>query len=291
MSARLLPLLLCPAICVAAQSPSTATATLDRSDWVRPTAPIRIAGTIHYVGTYELGAYLITSPDGHILLDGAVREAVPAIVESIRKLGFDTKDIKILLISQAHFDHVGSLAYFKRLTGARVEVMAGDDASVESGGRADYLFGGDPSLHFEPVEVDRVLHDGDEVRLGNVRLVARHTPGHTPGCTTWTTTISEAGKEYTVVFPGSTTVNPGTRLVHKPSYPGIEDDYRRTFRILESLQPDIFLAAHASFFDLERKRQRQGAEAFVDADGYRRLTASKKAEFERLVAAEAAATR
>ena len=228
---------------------------------MRPTPPLRIAGTIHYVGTHELGAYLITTSDGHILLDGTVREAAPAVVESIRTLGFDPKDIRVLLISQAHFDHVGSLAYFKRLTGARVEVMAGDDTIVESGGRTDYLFADDPALHFEPVKVDRVLHDGDEVRLGNVRLVARHTPGHTPGCTTWTTVVRERDREYSVVFAGSTTVNPDTRLVRNPSYPGIRDDYRRTFRVLESLQPDIFLAAHASFFDLESKRQRHGVDA------------------------------
>lgn len=288
----LILLLFGSALAVAAQAPAPARAGFDISGWIRPTSPLRIVGPIYYVGTSELGTYLITTSAGHILLDGVLAESAPAVVQSIRQLGFEPEDIKVLLISQAHFDHVASLAYFKRLTGARVEVMTGDDAIVESGGRSDYLFANEPSAHFDRVEVDRVLKDGDEVRLGDVRLEARRTPGHTPGCTTWITTVTDGGKRYTVVFPGSTTINPGTRLVNRPSYPGILEDYRRTFTVLESLRPDIFLAAHASFFDLEGKRQRQAAEgagAFVDPDGYRRLIGAKKATLERWVAEEAAA--
>jgi metallo-beta-lactamase class B len=287
----MLLVLLGPLVAVEAQQSPAPRPRFDTAEWVRRTEPLRIAGSIHYVGTRELGSFLITTSAGHILLDGVLRESAPGVADSIRQLGFRPEDIRILLISQAHFDHVGSLAYFKRLTGARVEVMAGDERIVESGGTADYLFANEPSAHFEPVKVDRVLHDGDEVRLGDVRLTARHTPGHTPGCTTWVTTVVEGGKRYSVVFPGSTTINPGTRLVHRPSYPGIQDDYRRTFAILDTLRPDIFLAAHASFFDLEARRGRQateGVRAFVDPDGYRQLMTVKKAAFERYVAEEAA---
>jgi metallo-beta-lactamase class B len=255
------------------------------SPWSRPTPPFRIAGPIHYVGTEELAAYLITTTEGHILLDGAEARSAPLIEQSIRAL--------ILLISQAHFDQVGSLAHFKQLSGARVEVMRGDDTLLADGGRSDYLFGADPQYHFTPVTVDRVLADGDVVRLGGVSMTARHTPGHTPGTTTWLMRILDRGRPYSVVFPGSTSVNPGTRLVHRPSYPGIAEDYRKSFALLESLEPQIFLAAHASFFDLAGRRARmkhEGVRAFVDREAYRRLIAQKKVDFEALVAKEPPAT-
>ena len=136
-----------------------------------------------------------------------------------------------------------------------------------------------PSFHFTPVTADRVLRDGEVVELGGIRLTARHTPGHTRGCTTWMTEVEENGRTYRVVFPGSTSVNPGTKLVKHPSYPGIADDYRRSFDILDSLHPEIFLAAHASFFNLADKRARmakEGAAAFVDPTGYQRQNASEE---------------
>jgi metallo-beta-lactamase class B len=167
--------------------------------------------------------------------------------------------------------------------------MQGDEALVADGGRSDYLLGAMAAAHFTPVKVDVVLADGDTVSLGGVTLTAIRTPGHTPGCATYTMSVTDKGKTYAVVFPGSTTVNPGTRLVKNPSYPGIADDFRRTFDRLASLKPDIFLGAHASFFDLEGKRARlktEGAAAFVDPDGYRRLHAQKREAFEAAVKAE-----
>ena len=167
--------------------------------------------------------------------------------------------------------------------------MQGDDTLVADGGKSDYLFGARAEAHFAPVKVDVVLKDGDTITLGGVSLTALRTPGHTPGCATYTMSVTDKGKTYAVVFPGSTTVNPGTRLVKNPSYPGIADDFRRTFDRLASLKPDIFLAAHASFFDLEGKRARmktEGAAAFVDRDGYRRLHAQKREAFEAAVKAE-----
>jgi metallo-beta-lactamase class B len=261
----------------------------DTTTWKKTATPMRIVGPIHYVGTQELGAYLITTPAGHILLDGALAESAPDIEASIRTLGFKPEDIRILLISQAHFDHVGSLAHFKKTTRARLEVMTGDDEVLASGGKTDYLFANDTSAWFEPVRADRILRDGDSVALGSVTLKALRTAGHTPGTTTWTTTVMDGAKRYFVVFPGSTSVNPGTRLVRNPSYPGIADDFRRTFAVLLSLKPDIFLAAHASFFGLEAKRGRaatEGPAAFVDRPGYIEAIAGKKAAFEKLVAEE-----
>ena len=274
-------------ICAALAMPVAASAQ-DTQAWRRPFEPFRIIGNIHYVGTEELGAFLITTPEGHILLDGGLPESAVMIQQSIRALGFAVEDVKYLLNSQAHFDHVGSLAGLEAASGAQVLVMAGDEQVVAHGGRGDYLFG-DREM-FPPVAVDRVLRDGDLVSLGGTTLTAHHTPGHTRGSTTWTVTVTEGGRDYRVVFPASTTVNPGTRLLGAPSYTGIRQDFERTFAVLERLEPDVFLAAHASFFGLAGKRARQKAGAavnpFIDPDGYRQLTARKKRDFEAVLKAQ-----
>ncbi|MEO5822146.1 MAG: subclass B3 metallo-beta-lactamase [Vicinamibacteraceae bacterium] len=276
---------------VAAQPPAkpSAPVNLTNADWTTPAAPFTIVGPIHYVGTKDLAAYLITTPAGHILIDGAVPSMAGEIEKSIGALGFKPQDIKILLTTQAHFDHVGTLAHFQALSKASVRIMKGDDTLVADGGASDYLFGSRAEAHFAPVKVDVVLKDGDVITLGNVSLTALRTPGHTPGCATYTMRVTDGGKTYAVVFPGSTTVNPGTRLVKNPSYPGIADDFRATFARLASLQPDIFLSAHASAFDLEGKRARmktEGAAAFVDPAGYVRLHAQKREAFEAAVKSE-----
>jgi metallo-beta-lactamase class B len=286
-------LLMVAALGPAPQSPAPAPPAQDKA-WFEPSEPFRIVGPIHYVGTRDLAVYLITTPAGHILIDGAMPPSAPLVEASIRKLGFKPEEIRLLLTTQAHVDHVGTMASFKKLSGARVAVMAQEDALLKSGGRADYLFAKVPSFHFDPVTADRLLKDGDTVSLGGVELTARLTPGHTPGCTTWLTTVEHGGRSYRVVFPGSTSVNPGTRLVSSPSYPGIADDYRLALRTLESLPVDIWLPAHATFFDLEGKRARmaaEGVQAFVDPEGYRRRVAAQKANVEKLVAEETAAAR
>jgi metallo-beta-lactamase class B len=261
-------------------------------EWSRPTEPFRVVGTVHYVGTAELGAYLITSSEGHILVDGGLPSSAAPIEASIRKLGLDPKEIRILLTTQAHFDHVGSMAHFKKLSGARVEVMDGDVPVLESGGKIDYLFGPDPKMHFEPVKVDRVLKDGDAVTLGGARLTAKRTPGHTPGSTTWTMAADEKGTKYQVVFAASAGINPGTRLVTNPSYPGIADDYAYTLKTLAAMTPDIFLGSHTGFFKMEEKRAALLAgktpHPFVDAEGWRTYVSSRQKAFDEYVAKETA---
>lgn len=256
------------------------------ASWREPAEPAHIAGPIYFVGTKGLGVFLITTGQGHILLDGATPGSEGLIENSIRKLGFKVEDVRSLIISQAHFDHVGTLAHFKRKTGAKLAVMKGDDVLMQTGGKADYLFGASAPYHFEPATPDRVLKDGDTIEVGEVKLTARHTPGHTPGCTTWLLKVDLDGKSLQVVFPGSTTVNPGTRLGPKPSYPAIVQDYVGSFRLLESLKPDIFLAAHPEFFNFEDKRRRaqtSGSRAYIDPEGYFRQIAEKKAQFETLL--------
>ena len=254
-----------------------------------PAEPLKIVGPIHFVGTRDLGVYLIATRAGHILIDGAMPTSGPLVEASIRKLGFKPEEIRVLLITQGHIDHVGTLAHFKKLSGAQVALMSPDDELVKSGGKADFLFGAEERFRFEPVTADRVLKDGDVVELGGVKLTARHTPGHTRGTTSWVATVEDSGHSYRVVFPGSTSVNPGARLVQNPSYPGIADDYRRSFRLLESLKPDIFLGAHVGVFDMDAKRPRaasEGAKAWVDPEGYLRYLGKSKETFEALVAKE-----
>jgi metallo-beta-lactamase class B len=272
-----------------AQAPQAAAVPDSFKAFYEPADPVRIVGPVHFVGTADLGVYLIATPVGHILIDGAMPSSAPLLEASVRKLGFKPEEIRILLITQGHMDHVGTLAHFKKLSGAQVAVMAPDDELLASGGKTDYLFSDRQQLHFDPVRVDRVLKDGDVVELGGVKLTGRLTPGHTRGTTTWVTTVEDGGKAYAVVLPGSTSVNPGTRLVRNPSYPGIADDYRRSFRLLESLKPDIFLGAHTGVFDMDAKRPRAalaGVEAWVDPEGYRSYVAKSQAAFEALVSKE-----
>jgi metallo-beta-lactamase class B len=274
---------------VAADAAAAASIPFDTKAWYEPAEPLHIAGPIYYVGTHDLGVYLITTSAGHILLDGAMPGSERLIEASIRKLGFKPEDIRLLLITHAHMDHVGTLAHFKQVTHAPLKVMPPDDELLRSGGAADYLYSKVASFHFPAVTADATLKDGETVTLGDVQLTAHHTPGHTRGCTTWTMNALEGGRSYRVVFTGSTSVNPGTQLLHEPSYPGIAADYRRAFQVLGTLQPEIFLAAHASFFEMDAKRLRvasEGVRAFIDPQGYERANGAKRDFFERELSKE-----
>jgi len=251
-------------------------------DWTEPFPPFRIAGNLYYVGSKDLASYLITTPQGHILINSDLETSVPLIRASVEKLRFKFGDIRILLISHAHWDHDGGSAAIKKLTGATYMVMDGDASVVESGGKTDFHYGNQPASLYPPTNVDRVLHDGDEVKLGSVTLVAHLTPGHTKGCTTWTMKVQETGKIYDVVIVGSPNVNEGYKLVMNSSYPQIASDYERTFRVLQSLPVDIFLGAHGSYFDLQTKyaRLQEGAVApFVDPAGYKRYIIDREQAF------------
>lgn len=271
------------AVLIAACARETASATFDTSRWNEPFEAFRIAGPVHYVGTRELAAFLITTSGGHVLIDGGLPESAPLIERSIEQLGFSVEDIAVLLTTQAHFDHVGSLAALARRSGGRVMIMRGDAELVERGGRGDYLFG--DRLTFPAVRVNRVLDDGDEVVIGGITLTARLTPGHTKGSTTWTTEIEADGARLRVVFAASTSVNPGTRLSGMATYPTVRQDYERAFEVQMSLTPDIWLGAHTGQFGLEAKRARQkagGPNPFVDPEGWHESVRARRAAFDRL---------
>ena len=251
-------------------------------DWTEPFPPFRIADNLYYVGSRGLASYLVATPAGHVLINSNLSSSVPLLRASVEQLGFEFADIKILLISHAHFDHCGGSAEILEATGAKYMVMEGDVPVVESGGRNDFQYGGDPDSFYPPAKVDRVLHDGDRVAIGDTTLVARLTAGHTKGCTTWTMRVQEGGKTLDAVIVGSPNVNPGYRLADNAKYPEIARDYRRGFDLLKSLPCDLFLGAHGSYFDLEEKRARAkdaAASPFVDRRGYRAFVAQKENEF------------
>jgi metallo-beta-lactamase class B len=236
----------------------------------QPIKPFRIIGNIYYVGASDVTSFLITTPQGHVLLDGGFAATVPQIKENIKALGFRIEDVKILINSHAHSDHAGGLAELKGLTKARLFASRADAALLASGGKGDPNFGDDYA--YTPVRADEILRDGDTIKLGGVILTARLTPGHTKGCTTWTMKVSDGGKSYDVVFLGSISA-PGYQLVDNAQYPNIVEDYERTFRLLKKLPCDVFLGSHGIFFGLREKIARLAESPkqnpFVDSEGYR----------------------
>jgi metallo-beta-lactamase class B len=251
-------------------------------DWTEPFPPHKIADNLYYVGSKGLASYLITTPQGDILINSSLEESVPLIQASVQKLGFKFSDIKILLISHAHSDHDAGSAAIKKLTGAKYMVMDADVPVVESGGTTDFQYGKTPGNQYPPVKVDRVLHDGDQVKLGNAVLTAHKTPGHTKGCTTWTMKATHAGKTYDVVIIGSPNVNAGYKLVNNALYPEIAQDYETTFRVLKSLPCDIFLGAHGDYYGMLAKYphlQPGAANPFIDPEGYKKYVAEKEQAF------------
>ncbi|MBE2283059.1 MAG: subclass B3 metallo-beta-lactamase [Prosthecobacter sp.] len=254
-------------------------ASAQPSSWTEPFPPHRIAGNLFYVGSRDLASYLITTPEGHILINSSLEESVPLIRSSVEKLGFKFTDIRILLISHAHSDHCAGSEEILKLTGAKHFVMEGDADAVENGGARKARVGKGDYTQFPPAKVDRRLKDGDEVKLGNTVLVAHLTPGHTPGCTTWTMKVDGLN----AVIIGSPNVNPGYVLVGNKNYPAIATDYERTFRVLKSLPVDLFLGAHGGYYDMEAKHRlflvAGGNNPFVDPEGYLRYVNDREAAF------------
>ena len=245
-------------------------------DWHRAIPGFRIAGNLYYVGTADLAAYLIVTPEGNIVINGNFKEDVPAIRRSIEGLGFKYADTKFVLISHAHGDHDEGVGLLKSDTGAKLMVMDADVAAVES------TAPGRPGA-----KVDRVLHDRDTVELGGAKLTARLTPGHTPGCTTWTMQVADGGRTLNAVIIGSPNVNAGYILVNNKNYPQIAGDYVKTFALLKTLPVDLFLGAHGAYFHLKDKLPKMtagGPNVFVDPDGYKAYVAEREQAFEKELA-------
>jgi metallo-beta-lactamase class B len=257
--------------------------------WNDPYPPFRVIGNIHYVGTTGVSSWLITTPDGHFLLDGALPQTPPQIIANIRALGFDIRDVKYLLNSHAHFDHAGGLAAVQRASGAIMVASAADRAILETG---HITYGPTSNIAVPPVRVDRVVGEGDTLNLGGVTLTAHMTPGHTPGCTSWSMDVrGDDGVLHHAFFHCSTTTG-GQRLAPE-SYPRMVADYRATFAYIRGLRADVFLAPHANFFNLHGKRTRQIAgdsNAFVNPGELQAFNAQSERDFDAELARESAAS-
>jgi metallo-beta-lactamase class B len=252
-----------------------------REFWNTPTEPFQVIDNLYYVGTQGLASYLVVTPEGNILIDGALESSVPLIEASIAKLGFKVSDIKVLLNSHAHFDHSGGLAKLKEKTGASLAAMKGDVSALEGG---FYLGSEDTKeLGAPPVKVDRKLEDGDTVELGGTVLRAHHTPGHTRGCTSWGMTAQDRGKSHQVLIFCSATVALN-RITPPLQYEGIVEDYRRTFAKVKQMKVDVPLAPHPELFALLAKRERAKLDltlnAFVDPTSFGPFIQATEGAFE-----------
>lgn len=288
---RLLLILFCGSNCLFAEV---------HPSWTTPLPPFRVADNLYYVGSQELASYLVVTPDGNILINANLPTSPTQIRASVEKLGFHWSDTKNLLNSQAHSDHMGGAAQVVRETHAKNMVMDGDVSVVETGARTDFLSPSPNILTYAPVHVDRTLHDGDTVVLGDVTLTAHKTAGHTRGCTTWTMRSHLPGEPVgtmrNIVIVGGVgfwseyhfVATPG----HPISYPGIAEDFQHTFSALLALPCDVFLGAHGGYFDMLTKLNRYpqtGSRVFIDAVGYREFVADAQKTFRKALSIQEAA--
>ncbi len=239
------------------------------AEWNRVIEPFRVAGNVYYVGVADVSAFLITTPKGHFLLDAGFIESAPIIESNIAKLGFKMSDVKMLLISHAHYDHVAGMAAIMKRTAAQLWAMEQERGQLLRGGKGDFAFG--DKYPFPPVTPTHTLHDGETLNLGGVTMTAHLTPGHTRGCTTWTTAVNEGGKRLNVVIPCSISA-PGYQLIGNTKYPEILDDYERSFAKLLAMPCDIHLSLHSWDFDLHKKlkawRENPAVNPFIDGQAF-----------------------
>ncbi|HWB27970.1 MAG TPA: subclass B3 metallo-beta-lactamase [Chitinophagaceae bacterium] len=239
------------------------------STWLKPYPPFRIAGNLYYVGTYDLASYLITTPQGNILINTGTAASADIIRRNIETLGFRFGDIKILLATHAHYDHVGAMAAIKKATGAKIMVDAADAPSMADGGYSDYALGG--SVVFAPVKPDRLLHNLDTVQLGDMKITMLHHPGHTRGACSFLFDVNDGQHTYRVLVANMPTIVTAKKFSSISAYPNVEKDYAYTLDTLKKIHFDLWLASHASQFDLAKKHRPGDAynpEAFRDQKGF-----------------------
>lgn len=240
------------------------------SQWIQDYEPFQIVGNLYYVGSYDLAMYLITTATGHILINTGMSSSAEMIKKHVEQLGFKMSDIKILLTTQAHFDHMGGMAAVQKMTGAVLMVDEGDVEVVESGGSADYVLG-KYGATFQPLKVDRVLHDGDKISLGGTELTMLHHPGHTKGSCSYILTVKDEKRSYKVLIANMPKMLPEVDPDSMPGYPDVAKDFEYTYAVMPKLKFDIWVASHASQFKLHEKHKpgdKYNPEAFRDPEGY-----------------------
>jgi metallo-beta-lactamase class B len=240
-----------------------------REGWTTPYPGFRVIGNLYGVGTYDLSVFLITSDDGHILINTGLEDSTALIRDNIESLGFRMEDVKILLQMQAHWDHTAALSEIKEITGAEMWATPKDARVLEDGGFSDPHFGGRQS--FKPVGVDKIIRDGDLVQLGDTRLRVYEHPGHTEGSSSYSMVVNENGRDYNVVIANMGTINPGKQLVTEPTYAGVSEDFASTYRRQKAMDVDVWVAAHGGQYGLHDKYQPGQAydpDTFVDPDGF-----------------------
>jgi len=246
--------------------------------WVQPFPPVRVIGNLYHVGTYDLASYLITTPEGHILINTGAYDSSQMIRSNIEELGFEFEDIEILLTTQAHMDHVADLAAIKRVTGAQMFAHEGDVAALEDGGNTHYSYPEGRGANFEPIMVDEVLQHGDTIELGGTVLTLHHHGGHTRGASSFTfDTMDDDGQSYSVLVVNMGSINSGVELLNTPAYPEIASAFESTFAAQKALSADVWVSSHAGHFNLHDKfspGDPYDPQRFVDPQGYREKIAS-----------------
>ena len=251
-------------------SAQTGTEPKTKPEWSQPYKPFRIAGNLYYVGTRDLACYLITTTQGNILINTGLAASAAQIKSNIEALGFKLTDTKILLTSQAHYDHVGAMADIKKMTGAKLMADEKDAGVLATGGVADYELG-QYGITFKPITADRLLHDRDTISLGDMQLVMLHHPGHTKGSCSFLFTVIDGQKSYKVLIANMPTIITERPFTTITAYPDVANDYGYTLKEMKSISFDIWLAAHASQFNLLEKHKpgdTYNPAAFIDQLGY-----------------------
>ncbi len=258
---------------------------ITNTEWTTPYQPFRIAGNLYYVGTYDLASYLITTPRGNILINTGTAASVSQITKNIATLGFKLSDTKILLTTQAHYDHVGAMAAVKKITGAQFMADEGDVPVLADGGNSDYAMGGNGST-FVPVKVDRILHNGDSIQLGGMQLIMLHHPGHTKGSCSFLFTVKDEQRAYKVLIANMPSIVTEKKFADVTTYPAIAKDYAYTLAAMKNIPFDIWLASHSSQFNLHDKHTPGAAynpHAFMDKAGYDEALRDLQMDYDRKI--------
>lgn len=255
----------------AASNPCPTGDTAWPAGWTAPYPAHRVIGDLYAVGMEDLGVFLITTSEGHILINTGLEGSTSLIRKNVESLGFRLEDVRLLLTTQAHFDHTAALADIQRISGAEMWATEKDARVLADGGASDAHFGECAEMRFAPISVDHVLSDAEVIELGGLQITTHLHPGHTEGSASYSFSHREGGRDYSVLIANMGTINPGKRLLVRPTYPGAAEDFARTYRAQKAMKVDVWVASHGSQYGLTDKHQpgqSYDPDAFVDPAGF-----------------------